>query len=81
MIFISLSSVDNNVETYCLLRNFENGGEVGGSWTHLLVHPTGPPSQSSEEEHSEQPMEFQLIWSLEAKDCRGCLITSCKDIL
>ena len=28
----------------------ENGSEVGGSWTHLLEHPTGTPSWSSEEQ-------------------------------
>ena len=38
----------------------EDGGEVGGSWTHLLVHPTVIPTQSSEEK-SEQPTESQLI--------------------
>ena len=27
----------------------EDGGEVGGSLTYLLMHPTGTPSHSSEE--------------------------------
>ena len=67
----------------CLLKTIiqgeEDGGEVGGSWTHLLLHPTGIPSRSSEEQ-SEQPMESQLIWSLEAKDCRRCLKTDGKEI-
>ena len=44
----------------------KDGSEVGETWTHLLMHPTGTPSQSSEEQ-SEQPMESQLIWSLEPK--------------
>ena len=57
----------------------EDGGEVGGSWAHLLLHLSGTPSHSSEEQ-SEQPMESQLIWNLGAKDCRGRLKTDCKEI-
>ena len=57
----------------------EDGSKVGGSWTHLLTHPTATPRQSSEEQ-SERPMESQLIWSLEAKDWRGHLKTDGKEI-
>ena len=56
----------------------EDGSEVGGSWTHLLLHPTGTPSQSSKEQ-SEQPTEFQLIWSLKAKGYKGHLKTDVWD--
>ena len=52
----------------------EDGGEVGGSLTYLLMHPTGTPSQFFKEQ-SEQTRQSQLIWSLEAKECRGRLKT------
>ena len=58
----------------------QDGSEVGGSWTHWLVHPTGTPTQSSEEQ-SEQPMESQFIRYLEAKDCRGRCKTDDKEIV
>ena len=62
-----------------LTSKTEDGGEVGGDWIHLLMHPTGTTSQFSEEQ-SEQPTESQLIWSLDAKDCRGDLKTDTKEI-
>ena len=46
----------------------EDGREEGGSKAQFSLCPTGTPSWSSEEQ-SEQPMESQLIWSLEAKNC------------
>ena len=49
-----------------ITAGLEHGGKVGGSWTHLLVHPTGTPSWFSVEQ-SKQPMGSQLIWSLEAE--------------
>ena len=61
-------------------RGLEDGSKVGGSGTLLFLHPTGTPSQSSEEQ-SEQPTEFQLIQSLEAKGCRGLLKTNGKEVL
>ena len=48
----------------------EDGGEVCGSLTHLLVHPTGISSWSSEEQSGQQT-KSQFTWSLKVKDCRG----------
>ena len=58
----------------------QDGSEVGGSWTLWLVHPTGTPTQSSEEQ-SEQPTESQFMWYLEAKDCRRHWKTDDKEIV
>ena len=44
----------------------KDGGKVGGSRAQVSLCPSRTPSQSSAE-RSEQPMESQLIWSLEAK--------------
>ena len=45
----------------------------------MLLHPTRTPSGSSKEQ-SEQPIESQLIRSLEAKGCTGRLKMYSKEI-
>ena len=59
-----------NEETKNKWGEMEDGSEVGGSRAQFSLFPAGTPSRSSEEQN-EQPMESQLIWSLEAKNCRG----------
>ena len=62
-----------------IIKSGKDGGEVCGSRAQFSLCPAGKPSQSSEEQ-SEQPMESQLILSLEAKDCRRCLKTDSKRV-
>ena len=41
----------------------EDGGEVGGSWTHLLMHQTGTASWSSENKvNSQQNLSLYEVW-------------------
>ena len=61
-----MNKKENLCKEICEPRGQEDGSEVGGSWTHLLMYPTGTSSWSSKEQ-SEQPTESQLIWNLEDK--------------
>ena len=80
MRFISSSYLITVARTSSTMLNMS--GESRGLWRRQqgrwelnpLAHAptTGTPRWSSKEQ-SEQPMESQLIWSLKAKYCRGCL--------
>ena len=76
MIFIN--SVMGNAKT-CIkseyFRRLEDGGQVGGSWTHLLVPPARIFGWSSDK-RPEQSTESQMIWIFEAKEYRGCFVPS-----
>ena len=58
--FFKLKIYNKNINYFIVLRQHEkeveDGSYVGGSWAHLLVHPTGTLSRSSKKQ-SEQPTE------------------------